>query len=78
MAGPPASLSGKYAVRAGACDFDGVGDVEIAVLLASLGGPAFDLWSFDFDGGATDAADKMMVVVGARAAAVTGFSVVAS
>ena len=71
-------LAGACAIRAGADDLDGVGDVEKAVLLASLGGPAFDLWSFDFDRGAADAADKMVVVVGTRAAAVTGFSVVAS
>ena len=48
------------------------------MLLASLGGPAFDLWSFDFHGGAADAADKVVVMVGTRAAAVTGFSVIAS
>lgn len=66
------------AVRAGTGDLDGVGDVEIAVLLASLRGPAFHLWSFDFDGGAAVAADKMVMVLATGTAAVTGFAVVTS
>ena len=71
-------LAGGCAVWAGADDLDGVGDVEKAVLLASPGGPAFDFWSFDFDGVAAVAADKVVVVVIAGAATVASFAVVAS
>jgi hypothetical protein len=66
------------AVWAGAGDLDGVCDVGEAVLLANFGGPAFDLWSFDFDGGAAMAADEVVVVLVAGASAVAGFAVVAS
>ncbi len=68
----------ERAVWAGADDLDGMGDVEKAVLLARLGRPAFDLWSFDFDDGAAVAADKVVVVLVAGAAAVAGFAVVTS
>jgi hypothetical protein len=55
-----------------------VGDVEKAVLLGDPGGPAFDLWPFDFDGAAAVAADKVMVVVAGGAAPVASFAVVAA
>jgi hypothetical protein len=74
----PGRLAGGRAVWAGAGDLDGVGDVDEAVLDAGFGGPAFDLWSFDFDGGAAVAADQVVVVLVAGAAAVAGFAVVAS
>ena len=48
------------------------------MFLASFGGPAFDLWSFDFNGAATVAADKVVVVLASGAAAVARFAVVAS
>jgi hypothetical protein len=48
------------------------------VFLASSGGPAFDFWSFDFDGAAAATADQVVVVVAARAAAVASFAVVAA
>ena len=55
-------MPSECAVWAGADDLDGMGDVEKAVLLARLGGPAFDLWSFDFDGSAAVATDQVVMV----------------
>ena len=55
-----------------------MGDVDKAVFLASFGGPAFDLWSFDFDGGTAVAAYQVVVVFVTGAAAVAGFAVIAS
>jgi hypothetical protein len=55
-----------------------VGDVDKAVLLANPGGPAFDFWSFDFDGATAVAADKVVVVVAGGAATVASFAVIAS
>lgn len=71
-------LPGGCAVWAGAGDLYRVSDVDKAMLLARFGGPAFDLWSFDFDGGAAVAADEVVVVVVAGASPVAGFAVVAS
>ena len=53
-------------------------DIEKAVFLASSGGPSFDLWAFDFNGAATVAADKVVVVLASGAATVASFAVVAS
>jgi hypothetical protein len=71
-------LWGGCAVWAGAGDLYCVSDIDKAMLLASLGGPAFDLWSFDLDGGAAVAADEVVVVVVAGASTVADFAVVAS
>ena len=40
--------------------------------------PAFDFWSFDFDGSAAVAADEVVVVLVAGAATVASFAVIAS
>lgn len=71
-------LAGGCAISAGADDLDGVGDVEKAVLLGCPRGPAFDFWSFDFDGSAAVAADKVVMVVICGAATVASFAVIAS
>lgn len=66
------------AVWAGAGDLHRVSDIDKAMRLASFGGPAFDLWSFDLDGSAAMAADQVVMVVVAGASPVAGFAVVAS
>jgi len=66
------------AIRAGADDLDGMGDVDKTVLVASPRGPPFDLWSFDFDCAAAVAADEVVVVLAGGAATVTSFAIVAS
>ena len=53
-------------------------DLEETVLFACLGGPAFDFWSFDFDGNSAMAADEMMVMIAAGATTVPSLAVVAS
>ena len=55
-----------------------MGDVEKSVVFTCSGRPAFDFWSFDFNGSAAVAADEVVVVLLAGAATVASFAVVAS
>ena len=71
-------LAGGCAIWAGANDLDGVGDLEKAVPLACPGGPAFDFWSFDFDGSTAVPTDEVVMVVTGGAATVASFAVIAS
>lgn len=75
-AGPSVSAA-RRAVWAGTDDLDGVGDIDEAVLLARLRGPAFDLRSLDFDGRAAVTTDEVVVVLVTGTATVASFTVIA-
>jgi len=68
----------RRAVRAGAENFEGVGDVDEPMVAARSSGPPFDFGSFDFDGDPALTTYEVVVMLVAGAAAVAGFAVVTS
>jgi hypothetical protein len=71
-------LVGGRATWAGPDDLYGVGYIDKVVVPSRLGGPALDLWSFDFNCNAAVTADQVVMMVNAGAASVSGFAIVAS